>query len=109
MPNYLTTDSQIQCPHGGQLTLTTANSSIYADGALVLLDSDQHTVSGCAFTIGPNPSPCVLVQWAAGSSMTSAQSGSPLTQSSVGKCLSPASAPQGVALVVQTQQKVEAL
>jgi hypothetical protein len=40
--------------------------------------------------------------------MTSAGA-KPLTDSSIGICYSPEGAPQGVAVVVQTQQKVDAL
>jgi hypothetical protein len=108
MPKYLTIASQIQCPHAGQLILTTANAKVSADGGFVLLESDQHVVAGCPFTIGPKYSPCVRVQWSAGSAMTSA-SAKPLTDSSIGICYSPEGAPQGVAVVVQTQQKVDAL
>src|SRR5512146_1314308 len=102
MPAYLTTASQVMCPHGGQVTLTTANSKVTAVGAPVLLESDQHVVAGCAFTIGVKPSPCVRVQWSAGSVKTSIGA-APLTQSSIGTCYSPEGAPQGLAIVVNTQ------
>ena len=108
MPHYLTIASQIQCPHGGQLVLTTGNSKVSAGGSFVLLESDQHVVAGCPFTVGPKYSPCVSVQWSAGSAKTSAGS-KPLTDSSIGVCYSPEKAPQGTAIVVQTQQQVEAL
>src|SRR5262249_52838425 len=108
MPAYLTTASQIMCPHGGQLALFTSNASVTAAGAPVLLESDQHLVTGCAFTVGVKPSPCVRVTWAAGS-VKSSVGAKPLTQSSLGTCYSPEGAPQGVAAVVNTQTQVEAL
>jgi hypothetical protein len=108
MPFYLTTASQVMCPHGGQVTLFTSNAKTTAAGSPILLESDQHIVAGCAFTIGPKPSPCLRVTWSAGSVKTTSGA-APLTQSSIGICYSPEGAPQGVAIVVNTQTQVEAL
>jgi hypothetical protein len=103
----LTTASTIMCPHGGSAILTTSNSRVMAGSAPALLESDIHTVAGCPFVIGLKPSPCVRIQWQAGAAR--AQAGSPiLTQSSIGICYSPEGAPQGVAIVVNTQPKVSA-
>jgi hypothetical protein len=103
----LTTASTILCPHGGIAVLTTANARVTAGGAPVLLESDIHTVAGCPFVIALKPSPCIRIQWAAGAAR--AQAGAPvLAQSSIGICFSPESAPQGVAIVVNTQPKVSA-
>lgn len=108
--NLLTTASTITCPHGGKLTLSSSNSKVFADGALVLLESDIHTVSGCPFTLpGPKSSPCVRVEWSRGSSTASVNATPVLTQSSVGNCFSPEKAPQGVAVIVNTQMKASAL
>ena len=101
----LTTASQIQCPHGGQATLITTNVHAQA-GAAMLLESDVHVVAGCPFTIGTKYSPCVRIEWSAGATKVTAGGVAVLTSSSVGKCYSPESAPQGVALVVNTQNRV---
>src|SRR5258708_40098943 len=53
----LTTASTIQCPHGGQATLMTANVSAKA-GMAMLLETDIHVVAGFAFCICPEPAPC---------------------------------------------------
>jgi hypothetical protein len=103
----LTTASSIMCPHGGTAILTTSNASVKAGGAPALLQSDNNIVAGCPFVIALKPSPCVRIQWLAGSAR--AQAGSPvLVQSSVGMCFSPEGLPQGVAIVVNTQPKVSA-
>ncbi len=102
----LTTASTIQCPHGGQATLMTANVSAKA-GMAMLLETDIHVVAGCSFCIGPNPSPCVQIQWSAGATKVKAGGTAVLTTSSIGKCYSPANAPQGVASVVNTQSQVK--
>jgi Na+-translocating ferredoxin:NAD+ oxidoreductase RNF subunit RnfB len=102
----LTTASQIQCPHGGQATLTTSNVNAKA-GAAMLLETDIHIVAGCSFCIGPNPSPCMQIQWSAGATKVKAGGTAVLTSSSVGKCYSAANVPQGVATVANTQSQVK--
>lgn len=105
---YLTIASQIMCPHGGQAILFSANSQISAEGASVLLESDVHPVVGCPFTVGPKYSPCVRIEWAAGSAQTTINSTAALVQISIGKCLNAESAPQGIAIIVNTQLKASA-
>jgi hypothetical protein len=108
MPQYLTTQSTVQCAHGGAVTLFTANTKVLAGGAPVLLDSDQHIVAGCPFSQGSNYSPCVRVQWSAGATKSSAGD-KPLLTTSVGIGYSAAGAPQGPVVVGDTQQSVEGL
>jgi len=104
----LTTASTIICPHGGSASLTTSNSKTTAGGSPALLETDVHTVRGCPFTIGTKPSPCIRIEWSAGAGSANVFGTPVLVQSSVGTCYSPENAPQGVALVVNTQQKVTA-
>lgn len=101
----LTTASTIQCPHGGRALLLTSNTQTSAGGAPVLLESDIHPVVGCPFTIGPKYSPCIRIEWTAGASKATIQSVNVLVQSSIGKCINPEGAPQGVAIIVNTQMK----
>jgi hypothetical protein len=107
MSNLLTTASQVMCPHGGQATLMTSNTQVTADGSPVLLESDVHIVAGCSFTIGPKYSPCVRIEWSAGTTMSQGNGTAFLTQSSVGQCLGAEEATQGVAMIVQTQMKAD--
>jgi hypothetical protein len=104
----LSKGSQVQCPHGGSATLTTANAKAKASGGYALLESDIHTVSGCAFMIGTKPSPCIRIEWSVGAGKLTAGGTAVLLESSIGKCYSPEGAPQGVALVVSAEQKVNA-
>lgn len=110
MPGYiLTTASQVMCMHGGQATLTTANTQVKVDGMPALLESDIHTVAGCAFTIPPaKPSPCIRIEWTMGAVMAKSNGTPVLIQSSIGKCISAEGATQGLALVAQTQMKAQA-
>lgn len=102
----LTTGSTVQCPHGGRAVLTTANARTAAATGNALLAGDIHTVAGCAFTIGPKPSPCIRIEWAASATKLTVDGTGVLLESSVGTCYSPESAPQGPALVVQAEPKV---
>ncbi len=110
MPACLTTADQIQCPHGGIATLMTSNQFVSVQASRkVLLESDVHVVAGCAFTIGPKPSPCLRIEWTGGASSVSIAGVKVLLASSIGKCINAENAPQGVALISGTQQKVTAI
>jgi hypothetical protein len=110
MPNYLTTSSTILCPHGGRANLLTANTKVFANGSPVLLESDIHPVIACPFTL-PNgkPSPCIRIEWSAGSTKTTANSTAPLLKNSIGKCYSAENLIQGVATIVNAQMKASCL
>ena len=109
MPGYiLTTSSQVSCTHGGTATLSTSNTKVKADNSPALLESDVHPVAGCPFTLpGPKPSPCVRIEWTAGATMCKSDGTKLLIQSSVGKCISAEGATQGLAIIIQTQMKVQ--
>lgn len=111
MPGYiLTTTSQVMCTHGGTAILTTANTTVKADGAPALLESDVYSVVGCPFTVPPGkPQPCIRIEWTAGASMCKSNGTKVLVQSSVGKCISAEGATQGVAIIAQTQMKAKAM
>jgi hypothetical protein len=101
----LTTASQIQCPHGGQATLMTANVKAKA-GTAMLLETDIHVVAGCSFVVGTVPSPCVQIQWNAGAVKVKAGGTAVLTTSSVGTCYG--ASPQGVASVASAPAQAKA-
>ena len=107
MPSLLTIASQVMCPHGGQAILATTNSAVMADGAPALLESDIHMIAGCPFAIGPKYSPCVRIEWSAGTAMSDTNGTKFLNQQSIGQCLGVEGATQGLALVVQTQSKAD--
>ena len=98
------------CTHGGTAILTTANTTVKADGAPALLESDVYSVVGCPFTVPPGkPQPCIRIEWTAGASMCKSNGTKVLVQSSVGKCISAEGATQGVAIIAQTQMKAKAM
>lgn len=107
----LNTAATVTCPHGGTVVLTTSNSTVLADGAPVLLQSDVHTVAGCPFQVpiptGTKPQPCVTVRWLVGAQSTRVNSTPVLLQSSVGLCLSAEQIPQGPPTVVSVQPRAQ--
>ena len=104
----LTTASTITCMHGGQAILLTANTKVLVDGAPALLETDIHPVAGCPFTIGPKYSPCTRIEWTAGAAKVTINGTKVLVRSSIGKCISAEGAPQGIAMILNTQTKVMA-
>lgn len=101
----VTTLSQAMCPHGGQVILsTTADAVCQIQGGFALLETDVHAVVGCPFFLGLVYHPCVMVRWAAGATMTKVNGIPVLLQTSVGICYAADQAPQGPALITQTQQ-----
>ncbi|MEW2382834.1 hypothetical protein AB0873_12215 [Micromonospora sp. NPDC047707] len=107
MPGYLLTTATVAtCPHGGSASFTAGQDRVLADGAPVLVLSDSTTITGCPFMVGNVASPCTTVRWQSPAVRVTA--GDPvLLDTSVGLCLSAASAPQGTLQIRTNQSKVE--
>jgi hypothetical protein len=108
MPFLLTTASTVQCTHGGSATAVPSNTSVMADNSPILVESDVHIVAGCPFMMGTVPSPCVQIAWSAGATKVTINGTAALMQSSIGQCKAASGAVQGVAIVANTQAKVQA-
>lgn len=104
----LTTTSTVMCPHAGQAVLITTNTEALVDGAPTLLQTDVHPIVGCTFTPFAY-SPCVSIRWVTGAIQTKVREVPVLLQTSVGLCLNAAQVPQGVAIVVQVQQRAKSI
>jgi hypothetical protein len=103
----LTTASVLMCPHGGTVTITSANARAKAGGAPMATAADTFVVAGCPFTLpGPTPSPCVLVQWIVPAARLKVSGPPALDASSVGLCIAATGAPQGAVVVQSTQSSV---
>lgn len=109
MPPVLTTASQAQCVHGGQVLLLTSNTTLFSGGSPVLLETDVHIVTGCPFTAGTVYMPCVTVQWSAAAASLTVNGAGVLVATSIGLCLNAAGAPQGVAIVSGAVPALEAI
>ncbi|KAF0813717.1 hypothetical protein IGB42_02070 [Andreprevotia sp. IGB-42] len=108
MAELLTTASSLQCPHGGTVSIVSANVKTKA-GAALALATDTFTIAGCPFQIpvgtGTVPSPCVSVRWVVTNMRTKVDGTPTLSKTSSGVCLAATQAPQGPVSIVQTQPK----
>jgi len=112
MAHLLNISSTLQCPHGGSVSISTANARVKADGAFAALSTDTFVVSGCPFQIPgtpPIPSPCLTVQWVVTNLRTKTNGTPNLSKSAVGICLSAAQVPQGPVTIANTQSKVSGM
>jgi hypothetical protein len=106
MAHLLNTSSQIQCPHGGMVQISSTNAKAKGGGAFLVRSSDTFTVSGCPFMIGNTPHPCVTLQWLTTATKVKADGQSALTKDSSALCKAADQAPQGNAIINSTQTKV---
>jgi hypothetical protein len=99
----------IQCPHGGQATVTPGNTRVMVGGNPALLVTDVVTIAGCSFNVSGAPVPCVTVQWSGPATRNTVSAAAVLLETSVGVCVNAAGAPQGTAVVngVQTGARGE--
>lgn len=109
MGDLLNASSTLMCPHGGMVTVSPANSKVTVGGGPVVLDSDTFTIGGCAFMLGPNPHPCLQVQWMSTVLQSSCDGSKPLSMDSVGMCKAADGAVQGTVMIQATQAQVSGL
>lgn len=110
--NSITTAAQLQCPHGGTVSIVSSNSKVTAGGSPLALSADTFTISGCSFQIpvgaGTVPSPCVRVQWLL-TDMRNKVASLGLSKSSAGLCLAATQVPQGPVTIASTQSKASGM
>ncbi len=93
----------ILCLHGGQAQATTSSPRVKVGGQPVVTQTAPHTVAGCPFTTGTNPSPCVTAQWVTAALRVKAGSMPVLLQDSQAVCT-----PNGTGVnIVMTQVRVK--
>jgi hypothetical protein len=113
MPFLLHVGATINCPHGGQASITSTNQRVKVNGMAVALVNDLTTVAGCAFQVpigtGTKPQPCVKVQWTVPATRVKVMGQFVLLQSSSGLCQSAEQIPQGPPLVATTQTRVSGM
>jgi hypothetical protein len=110
MGALLTTASTLQCPHGGTVTLVTANATTQVSGAFAITAADTLTIAGCPFTIPPGtPHPCTTVQWVSTDTKSTIGGNATLSEESVGLCLAADQAPQGPVMITAGQSAVSGL
>lgn len=105
------TASTLLCPHGGSVSIISANTRVKAESMYAALQSDQYVVGGCPFQIpvgvGTVPSPCLTVQWVLTDLRVRVNGAPSLSVGSVGLCLNAMQVPQGPVVIVNTQKRVQ--
>lgn len=101
--HFLTVTSALQCPHGGEVTVSTRNTRVKAAGNFVCRSTDTFTIGGCKHTIGNTPHPCKRVQWDVHAEHHRSHGDPSLTEDSVGYCLADDGAMQGTVEISSTQ------
>lgn len=104
--NLLHANATVTCPHGGQVGILPAQTRVLVGGQSVWTVADFTTVTGCPFTVGTKPQPCVTVRWVTPSARQRVNGSAVITQGSTGLCLSAEQIPQGAPVVSVVQQKV---
>ncbi|GAB7045627.1 hypothetical protein [Catenuloplanes indicus] len=96
------------CPHGGRVAVAPGRSRTSVQGSPAAALADQWTVTGCPFTAGNKPQPCVTVTWTTASERVRAQGSPVLLQGSTGLCQSAERIPAGPPQISVIQQRVVA-
>ena len=109
MGTFLTASASLMCPHGGKVMCVPGTFQVRISGEPVVLKGDTFTVGGCAFMIGPNPHPCMTVEWSVTAQRSTMLQDEPLTTDSVGLCKAADKAVQGPVQIVSTQAGVSGL
>ncbi len=93
----------ILCLHGGQAQATTSSPRVKVGGQPVVTQTAPHSVAGCPFMTGGNPSPCVTGQWVSAALRVKAGSLPVLLQDSKAVCT-----PNGTGVnIVMSQTRVK--
>ena len=105
MGHFLTTATEMTCPHGGQVKIASTNTRVSADGAPMLRSSDSFVIAGCTLNVSGAPHPCVTVKWAT-TAERSTIGDATLTTDSIGLCQAADEAIQGPVNIGSTQTAV---
>lgn len=104
MPGYLLHQgATVLCMHAGQAQATVPNPRVKVAGQQTVLQAGPWTVSGCPFTTGSNPMPCVTAQWTSAATRLKSGGQPLLLQDSQATCM-----PNGTGVnTVLTQLRVK--
>jgi hypothetical protein len=93
------------CLHAGQAMPTVPNPRVKVSGQPTLQQPNPWTITGCPFTTGGNPMPCVTAQWVTSATRVLSGGMPLLLQDSVAVC-----APNGTGVtVIQAQMRVKGI
>jgi hypothetical protein len=96
------------CPHGGSMSIVSANTRVMVGGQPVATLNDTYLIAGCAFTVPPSkPQPCMKIQWLVPASRVMVNHQPAILQSSSGLCLSAEQIPGGPPSITVTQVRAK--
>lgn len=101
--HFLTTTSELECPHGAKINVATRNTRVKVDGRFVARSTDTYIVEGCKHTIGPVLHPCVRVVWDVHAERHRSDGDPSLTEDSMGHCLAADGGMQGSVVLSSIQ------
>ncbi len=104
MPGYLLQQgATVLCMHGGQSQPMTTNMRVKAGGQPIVTQQDMYAISGCTYTPGASPMPCVTGQWVSAATRVKAGGVPVILQDSQAVCT-----PNGTGFIIAaTQMRVK--
>jgi len=102
----LHTGAVATCPHAGPLNILAASPRVTVSGMNAAVLTDQGLVTGCAFTVGPKPQPCLTTRWIAGATRVLANGQPLLINPCVAICQSADQIPNGPPIITGSQTRV---
>jgi len=109
MPPIFHVLATAMCPHGGQVVTISSNTRVMVNGMPAATMTDTFTVAGCVFNISGAPHPCVLVQFLVPASRVTVMGQPVILQTSPSLSKAADQAPQGPAVMVTVQPRVQGL
>jgi hypothetical protein len=103
--NLLHVNATVTCPHGGRAGSQPAQSRVLVGGQPVATVADLYTITGCPFTVGNKPQPCVTIRWVTPSARITVNGSPALLQSTPALCQSVEQIPQGPPVITVIQQR----
>ena len=107
--SLLSLNTIAKCPHSGQLSASTSNTRVFVDGQPLVTQADIFTITGCSFSVGNKPQPCIMIKWQVPATRILINGQYAILQNSVGLCQSAEQIPQGPPNVSQTQIRVKGI
>jgi hypothetical protein len=107
MTGYLMhVNATVNCPHGGGASYLPAQTRVLVTGLPAASVAGLWTVTGCPFTVGGKPQPCVTIRWLSPSGRITLSASPAELSSPAGTCFSAEQVPQGPAIVSVVQHRV---
>jgi hypothetical protein len=97
------------CPHGGKLEVVSSNPNVMVCAQPAVTIGDQFLISGCSFTIGVKPQPCVEAKWLNCATRVFINGSPAVLQTSIGVCESIEQIPQGMLTLKLMQTRVSGI